>query len=236
LTWESVVRDNNGILSFDASIDLSHYGLPLESPAYVEAYRQTAWMRFDYGTASAPEAKTDNRLSGFDSLDGIRFRVKVAQSDGTHGKLLAVADKICPVSPEDGDSQRQCILPVKSEEMDCIWKLDFENEPILLISKKAGSKDIISKSMEFRTLAYPSILREVLHEIKNSGYEWKEDEDSWQNQWLKFINGLPSVGEMPGFSDEGQDSYCQWVDDAVESFCRNLRIIDTFVSYTEGEE
>ena len=232
------VLDRNGILSFDADIDLSDYSLPPESPVYVEAYRQTSWMRFDYGNATGLKARTDNRLSEFDSLDGIRFRVKVSQGDGIHGKLLAVADKIRPVKPEEGDSGRSCILPVKSEEMNCIWRIDFEgDDPILLISKKAGSKDLISQSPEFISLVYPSVLREILFRIKiyEADADWQEDEGSWQNQWFRFVRFLPGVGEPPDLSDDDL-RYKQWVEDAVGAFSRNLDIVGTFVSYREGGE
>lgn len=230
------VFDRNGVLTFDADVDLSDHSLPEDSPVFVEAYRQTSWMRFDYGNSAEPKAQSDNRLSGFDSLDGIRFRVKVSQGDGVHGKLLAVADKIRPVKPEEGEAGRLCILPVKSEDMDCIWKIDFDNDPILLISKKAGSKDMISQSPGFISLVYPSVLREILFKIKGSDVDWIEDEESWQNQWLTFVNNLPGTGDPPDWLDDDKDRYYQWVEDAVESFARHLHIVETFVSYHEGGE
>lgn len=232
------VFDNNGLLKFDADIDLSDYSLPVESPVYVEAYRQTSWMRFGFGKAESIKPESDNRLSEFDSLDGIRFRVKVSQTDGTHGKILAIADKIRPVKPEEGDAGRLCILHVKSEEMDSIWKLDFEGGyPILLISKKAGSKDIISQSPEFISLVYPSVLREILYKIKtDSDPDWMDEDDSWQSQWIKFVSLLPSVGEIPDLEDNAEEGYNQWVDDAVESFSRNMGIVETYISVRgEGE-
>lgn len=230
------VLNNNGILSFAADIDLSDYNLPAEAPVYVEAYRQTSWMRFGYGNAGGLKPETDNRLSEYDSLDGVLFRVKVVEDDGTHGKLLAVADRIRPVKPEEGDAGRLCVLPVKSEEMDCIWRLDFTDDPVLFISKRAGSKDAISRSPEFISLVYPSVLREVLFEIKESDEEWQEDEHSWQKQWVTFVNLLPGVGDMPDISSNDESVYEQWVLDAVESFSRSLDIVGTFVDYHEDGE
>lgn len=231
------IFERKGVLSFDADIDLSDYKLPEESPVYVEAYRQTAWMRFDYGKVSDISAKTDNKLSGFDSLDGIRFRVKVSQEDGAHGKLLAIADKVRPSKPEEGDAERQCILPVKSQDMECIWKVDYsEDEPMLAINKQAGSKDTIAKSREFVSLVYPSVLREILYRMKTDDTEWQEDDESWQNRWLKFTNLLPGVGDTPDWSDEDDHRFKQWVEDAVESFARQLNVAEQFNSYQgEGE-
>ena len=230
------VFDNNGILKFKADMNLKEYGLPAESPVYVEAYRQTSWMRFESGVVCEPDTPKDSKLSEFDSLEGIRFRIKVTQREGAHGKLLAMADKIHPLKPEEGDTERTCILPVQSADMECIWKIQFDEEPILLVSKKAGSKDMISKSPEFITLVYPAILREVLYEIKTSDDDWQEEEEAWQKQWIEFINLLPGVGKMPELPCENEDAYDQWVEDAVDSFSRKLKIVETFVSCREDGE
>ena len=132
------VFDNNGIRRFDADIDLDGYNLPSDAPVCVEAYRQNAWMRFEYGQASSLKAQTDNRLSEFDSLDGLLFRVKVTQNDGTHGKLLAVADRVRPSKPEEGESNRLCLLPVQSVEMDSVWRVDFTDHPVLQMSNSGN--------------------------------------------------------------------------------------------------
>lgn len=230
------VRSNNGILSFGAEVDLNGYGLPRDAPIYVEAYRQTSWMRFGYGSVGNPIPQTENRLSEYESLDGVLFRVKVVEEEGAHGKLLAVADRLRPVKPEEGDGGRLCLLHVKSEEMDCIWRLDFTNGPILLVSKGAGSKDAISRSPEFISLVYPAVLKEVLFRIKESDEEWDEDEESWQNQWITFVSSMSGVGEMPDTSGDDEDAYDRWVLDAVESFARRLDIVGRYVNYRENGE
>ena len=96
------IFNSNGILSYDADVDLTDYTLPSEAPVYVEAYRQTSWMRFEHGTVSSLKSQSNNRLSEFDSLDGIRFRVKVSQGDGVHGsKPPILAMRLVPQSSAD---------------------------------------------------------------------------------------------------------------------------------------
>ena len=231
------VFEENGILSYNADVDFSNCRLPSNAPVYIEAYRQTSWMRFEHGTVGSLKPRSNNRLYEFDSLDGIRFRIKVSQGEGIHGKLLAIADKIQPVKPEEGDAGRLCILPTKSEEMDCIWRLEFGTLPILLISKKAGSKDALARSPEFISLVYPAVLGEVLNEMKDTYDDWYEEEDCWQKQWLTFVNLLPGVGEMPDVADEdGNEAFKQWQIDAMESFSRQLKIPETFNWYHEEGE
>jgi len=230
------VLENNGVLAFKADVKLDDYRLPPDSPLFIEAYRQTTWMRFEQGCAAKPASGLENRLTEFDSLDGIRFRVKVSEGRGTHGKLLAVADKIAPVKPEEGNAGRLCILPVKSEEMDCMWRLVFSDTPILLISTKAGSKDALTRSPEFISLVYPAVLGEVLNEIKDSYDEWQDNEDAWQRHWLDFVDLLPGVGDVPDLTDEDSEVFKQWKIDAMEAFSRHLNIAETFAQYREGEE
>ena len=47
--------DPDGVLTFDATIDLTDYGLPDDAHVFVEAYRQTTFMRFPHGTVAAPQ-------------------------------------------------------------------------------------------------------------------------------------------------------------------------------------
>ena len=231
------IFNNNGILSFNADISLNNYRLPADASIFVEAYRQTRWMRFPCGTVIQPEAQNSNRLIEFDSTDGILFRVKITKGDETHGKLLAIADRIQPVKPEEGDANRLCILPIKSEAMDCIWKVDFSgNYPILLISKQAGSKDAISMSADFISLVYPAVLREILGRLVESSADDMEEEGSWQNQWLKFVKELPGVSDPPEFSPEERLCCNEWIDDAVASFSRKLKILDNFITYWRDRE
>lgn len=232
------VLENNSMPSFKAEIDLDDYGLPPESPLYIEAYRQTSWMRFEYGTAGNPKSGVESRLDEFDSLDGVRFRVKVTEGLGTHGKLLAAADKIAPVKPEAGEAKKLCLLSVKSEEMDCVWRLDFSSGyPILLISTKVGSKDALTRSPEFIALVYPAVLGEILDEIRDTHNEWQEEEDCWQRQWLTFVDLLPGVRNMPEISeDSDNEAFREWKIDAMESFSRLLNISETYSRYREEEE
>src|SRR4051812_27764639 len=77
--------------SFDAVFELDGYELPGEALVSVEAYRQTTWMRWPWGTVGSLQPAGSRALAEFDSPDDVLFRVRVT-SPGTpeepHGLLL----------------------------------------------------------------------------------------------------------------------------------------------------
>src|SRR5437016_4376307 len=92
----SVRPDPDGVLTFDATIKLTDYGLPNDAPVFVEAYRLTTYMRFPHGTVAAPQppGNLSRRLTEFLTDDGLLFRVKVTSTGDRAGLLLAEAESI----------------------------------------------------------------------------------------------------------------------------------------------
>src|SRR6266571_2707793 len=85
-----VIYDGNGgPAKFDARLELSSYSLPPDAIVFVEAYRQTFLMRFNFGSISRIELPSDRFLTEFESPEGILFRVKVTSKSPEQGKLLA---------------------------------------------------------------------------------------------------------------------------------------------------
>jgi hypothetical protein len=51
-----LLKENEGALSFDANLNgLTDYDLPPDASVFVEAYRQTVWMRFPFGSLQQVE-------------------------------------------------------------------------------------------------------------------------------------------------------------------------------------
>src|ERR1700728_3479645 len=63
--------------TFDATLTLAGYSLPGPARVFVEAYRQTAWQRFDFGTIGICTPPENRLLTEFGVMDGVQFRVKV---------------------------------------------------------------------------------------------------------------------------------------------------------------
>src|SRR5688572_21499164 len=103
--------------AFKAELDITKYELPGDARVFVEAYRQTHWMRFDFGTVARLEPPSNKLLSIFDNTDGILFRVRVTASEGAHGLLVAEGDRIPFTAREEKQKKRIPLLPVVPEDL-----------------------------------------------------------------------------------------------------------------------
>ena len=214
---------SDGHLSFDASLDLIDYELPSDASVYIEAYRQTTFMRFDYGTVALPRPPTgnDRRLTEFSSKDGLLFRIKVTSVGERPGLLLAEGDGIPSREEQDEPDKRLPLLPAVPADLGQeIWKIDFAADgPHLLVNNQLDWVSVASTPM-FRSLVFPSVIRQVLTQIliidKDSDVE---DLQNWRARWLKFAMAL-GAGEPPSTtSEEDEDEALEWIDGAAERFC-----------------
>ena len=164
------LEEDNGKFSFDADLSaLAGYELPPESLVFVEAYRQTNWMRFDFGQVGAIAPQKNRALSQFDSPEGLLFRVKVTPKGDIH-TLLAEADRIPLMRPDEAEGERIPLLPVKPQKLgEEIYRVDFSGDrPLLLINSEAGNYTDIGRSPAFVSLVYPAVLREILTRDRKS--------------------------------------------------------------------
>lgn len=223
----------DGGLRFTADLSkLREYSLPKDALVFVEAYRQANWMRFDFGKLGALDVTGERHLSQFDSPEGIRFRVKVTPSHDDR-ILLAEADRIPLFLPDQDLAPKQPLLPVKPADLDGeVHRLDFSGtEPLLLISRRAGSYGDIGRSPAFLALVYPAVLKEILvRALILDQFEDDSSDDDWQSRWLRFAKSLPGVGELPDTSSD-QDDRFKWIDDAVAAFSRRVDVHGRFAEF-----
>ncbi len=138
-----VQPDAEGVLEFDATLDLAGYELPADALVFVEAYRQTTFMRFPHGTVAAPmcPAGVSRRLTEFASPERLLFRVKVTSSGDRFGLLLAEADQIPVNEDEEQPEHRMPLLPPRPEDLGQeVWRVDFSGAdgPYLLVNERVG--------------------------------------------------------------------------------------------------
>ena len=227
----SVREDSINGLGFDASVDLSSYDLPDSACVFVEAYRQTTFMRFPFGTKAAPRlADTTNCwLKEFSAAEGILFRVKVTSTRGRSGVLLDEADRIPIGDPQEADEKRVPLLPPVPQDLgQQLWRLDFEGSsgPLLLVNSKVDDWKTLAGSTLFRALVYPEAMRAVLwHVYKVEETREVDDLQNWRCRWLLFASSLPGVGQPPLSSSDDAD-WAEWIQDAVSSFCRRHKMLD----------
>ncbi len=209
-----------GIETFSAELKLQSYRFPDNARVIIEAYRQLELVRFDFGTVSNTEPPSSCRLSEFGTLNGVRFRLKIVSADPPSGRLLGVADRIQPWDRHQESIPRVPLLAVRSQDLGReIWRLDFTDEPLLLVNTRVASRKALVQSGEFQSLVLPEILRSILNRIVLvDQVRAPEDSDDWTSRWLRFALSLPGVSEMPEDPDTELD--LDWIDSAVGSFCR----------------
>lgn len=219
---------------FVANLDLSGYDLPQEAAVFVEAYALSVCQRFDFGRIgnfSPPETLC---LSAFDNVDALKFRVKVVQLTQGKKHILAEADKITP-GRADEDGARTPLLPVLPRDLgEDVFRLDFTNDPVLRINSSVGDWKAVSTSRMFITLAYPSILRQILGCVLiQDRHDDVDDTGDWRSLWLRFTLSLPNVGPIPDVENAGD--VLDWIDTAIDSFARNHGMLTMFKNAWLGE-
>jgi hypothetical protein len=219
---------------FDADLRLKEYRLPADALVFVEAYRQTRWMRFEFGRVGALVPPIDRTLGEFDCAEGILFRVRVTSAAGRKGVVLAEADQIRAKRSDNLDDERVPLLPVQPADLGhLVWKVDFSDDPVLLINRTLDWRAVAS-SPPFRSLVCPAALREVLTRILfQEDYPDLEDWGDWKAKWLRFGSGLPGCGDVPG--EDENDRYDEWIDVVTEAFARQVNMIGLFTEYWHEE-
>lgn len=221
---------------FNINMSLENYDLPQDALVFVEAQRQTTFMRFRHGTVAEPRFEDKPALAEFDSPDGVLFRVKIISAQEPEGLILAEADKIRPRKPEENEEERVPLLPARADPSlgYQVFRLDFSDRPILLVNADLSDWHSVVRDPVFASLVYPTALREILNRVL---YVEKcfdiDDPELWQSQWLRFGSILPGMMDPP--SEDEPDRFDDWIDDAVEAFCRKFKMTERFNCYWEGE-
>lgn len=220
-----------GIETFHADLQLASYGFPDSATVIIEAYRQLELVRFDFGTIGSPAPPASCRLSEFGTLAGLKFRIKVVSTEEPRGRLLAVGDRMTPQLEEQQSLSRVPLLAVRAQDLGReVWRLDFADEPLLLVNPRVVPKKQLVQSVEFQSLVLPEILRSILNRILLvEQIRVPDDSEDWTSQWLRFAESMPGVGTVP----EQPDPECDidWIDSAISSFCRWREVDKQFIGF-----
>ncbi len=230
------LKEGNGAISFDADLSgLADYELPSDASVFVEAYRQTVWMRFSFGRVDAISPPADRILSEFDTPEGILFRVKVTPNGEIH-KLIAEADRIPLVKTEQDEANKTPLLPVRPQKLgDEVFRVDFSGtRPLLLINSELGDWRSIAKSPAFAAFAYPAILREILVRVLVvDEHDDDANPDDWRSQWVRFSKLFCGLGDLP--APGATDDRFYWIDTAIAAFAKRKQIKERFMDFWKRE-
>jgi hypothetical protein len=226
------VDDRNKPASFTAQLALDSFKFNTDARVIVEAYRGSGglWKGYDWGRVSALRKPPTATLDGFDSVEGLLFRVRVIAVHEPH-KILGEADKIPFVLSGEAPTKKQPLIKTVPADLgDLVWDVDFDTEPpVLRVNRTLGNWQVVAHDKAFRALVYPSMLREILVRILIID-KWSGDAEDgdWRAKWLKFGRKLaPGYGEP--FADES-DTW-DFVDAAVHAIARDVCAAESFLAH-----
>lgn len=238
------LRDGDGGLRFDADLTLGGYKLAADATVHVEVYRSvsTLWKRFDFGRVSALTPPPNRSLTEFEYPEGILFRVKVASAGETAGRLLAEADRVRPLLPDETQAGLAPLLNTDRAQLGATpWRVSFEGElPCLLINETVGDWKGLAQDPVFRALVAPEAMRSVLRQILIINQDDGDEEDAtdWRTKWLAFAESLPGVGkhELPEEGAADFQTQEDWIQDTVDSFCRRATLLPRLIDWHNRAE
>ena len=222
-----VYKLDSGSRWFDADLRLAQLRLPADARVFVEAYFERAYLRFDFGRVDAISPPEDRSLGEIDYGGRINFRIKVTDSTGAHGKLLATADSIIPSRPQEEEQARESLLPVEQRDDmgQELWRVAFDlGGPYLEVNSTI--EDVMGLFRNNRTVAalvYPQALRIIL--IKALLMDGASTaEGGWESRWLRF--GTLLTAAPPPMHPDEVDEAARWIDSVTAAFARKLRAVD----------
>jgi hypothetical protein len=221
--------------TFNAELNLDTLELPGNAEVWVEAYDSSSYMRFSFGNVGnirVPPPDT-RRLTDIHSTDAVRFRVKVIDNTGKHGRILALANGIATTGTQPQTSQKYPLLPVIYKDLEQeIWRLEYTEGPFLVINNQLidfGIREHVRTDNSFIGLVYPSVIREILMRIFLTEEVFDTEGDDWPNEWLKFITSIPGSADLPDIEEDHSgknqnlDDFLYWIDnEAVPAFCKKF--------------
>jgi hypothetical protein len=211
--------------------------LPSDAEIYLEAYSGAINMRFFCGTVAKPSLSEENSLHLFAPGQSPLFRVKVTAPNDPLKTILARADSVSPMSPDDAKAGRISILPVERVDLgDLLWKvsLDDINQPKLQLNKTVTEpRDIatMANDGDFIALAYPAVIREILTAVLSA----EEAEDD--HPWIEFgarLAGIHPPDEDDFPLDDNEELIKEqsiWIDSAVQGFASHFEAKRNFITH-----
>ena len=224
-----LLRDDDDRRYFNMSLQLDDLALPPTAKIYVEAYHRSGYQRFDFGAVGKLNIPADRGLDNISATVMPLFRVKVVDKTGTHGRILASADKIRPTSEDQQPVGSRSLLFVEYDDLgQMVWQLDLDGDwPVLRLNRTVDEISLIASSdNRFLSLVYPEVLRQILTRILIVDEHTDPDcDDDWPSLWLKLAASLPGMTVPTQTSKAGRQA---WIENAVEAFGANFNLLDKF--------
>lgn len=203
----------------------------------IDAVLRTRAQRIELGSLADLPVSKEVVFSDFLPGDEVKFRLKIVDPGdkkitGEVSGLRVKGDKL--EDPILG--KRKTLLPVnwaaEGDEMKGqFWKLDYSNGnfPVLLLAKGKFTALGDVNRPEFRALAFPAIMKEVL----TFAFVTKFDNiPVWAEDWNKLAlllgcDPIPQRAETANAPQEVEEHFenvCKWIDEVSAQFAHECRL------------
>jgi hypothetical protein len=210
--------------------------LPPEASVCLEIARRTQVQRFGLGTVARPSRLVDVPLAGFDDPDGVLGRIKVTSGAPTPGRLLAVADKLRPVSSPSNEPGGRPLLRFRSDDGlgQLPWMLDLsDGDPVVVLNNKLGDWHAAASSEPFVALVYPEVLRQIAVWIGTS-VAGGDDVEGPLADWVGFARQIGHDPMTLG-QDADDDAIRAWANLVASRFAAEHQLADRAMAALIGE-
>jgi hypothetical protein len=236
----SATPAEGGVQSFSVTLSLATYRFPADARVVMEAYRQTSFMRFDWGTVAQLHQPDDRHLTEFNGLDGVRFRLKVVDSRSSDAnpapRILGLADRLV-AKQSNKTGEATSLLPIVPADIPEVWRLvfDHDEDPTLEVNES-----LIDDATEFgrndavASLVLPQVYRSVLSKILIADGRSVADADGWRHRWLEMSRRHLKLEDPPHPDCDGkgrilnEEDIHEWIDHAVKRFVTHASVIKSF--------
>ena len=210
---------------------------------FIEASRQTFWQRHSLGTAAdlADLAKREEPVrvdfDEFDSLEGVRFRVKVTgRSAHDQSRLLAVAERL-RVAGLPKEIEGRSLLPIASEPLGPRpYRIDFADGPLLVLNTRLGPKEQVAVEPAVVGLVLPAAVGQIAARLLAETRDMSDAElrvaADWRADWFGFLRDRLRIGR-PGQDDADEQNEIDddaWVETVVDAFCGRHDVTETLLN------
>ncbi len=216
-------------------LDLSDLRLPASARVCLVGKARDTEKVFDAGTVASPKTIFNESLDGIDKQHP--FHVRILVFDDGDKRILASCEKLSAYESEEGSLQS--LLPVEPVDLgEQLWRVAASDgeRPILQVSNDMdiGMLDLIKNDVRVQALVIPEAIRRSVEHLLRSLKDM-DDDDSWQNRWIRYFDGLGI--EMPDIQgdDEISATTADWVENTVSQVAHNLKLRSKTVSALPGD-
>lgn len=240
-----VPESQTGPWSFTVTLkNLESYRLPGTASVVVEAYEQVFWERFELGSVAHPSGFANRAFTSamIPGSEGVRFRVKVTDTEKRPGVLLAEAGAIRPRAPGEKPTSRRFLLDVCQGDIgEQVYQLVCSEEcnwPRLVINNKLPNWREAVTTRWFKSLVFPAVIQQVATVLFFSGEMSRDvadtDGERWQDLWIAFLCGLTNekIPEIVANSDACSETL-EWIDSVVAGFAEKERLLRHYMANEE---